>query len=47
MKKTKGGNMIDLVTNLDYLGLEKKPEFVPSNLNEVKQYTKLTSDMIN
>ena len=47
MKKTKGGNnMIDLVTNLDYLGLEKKPEFVPSNLNEVKQYTKLTSGMI-
>ena len=47
MKKTKGGNnMLDLVTNLDYLGLEKKPDFVPSNLNEVKQYTKLTSDMI-
>ena len=46
MKKTKGGNIIDLVTNLDYLGLEKKPDFVPSNLNEVKRYTKLTSDMI-
>lgn len=46
MKKTKGGNIIDLVSNLDYLGLEKQPEFVPANLNEVKRYTKLTSDMI-
>ena len=46
MKKTKGGNIIDLVTNLDYLGLDKKTEFVPANLNEVKRYTKLTSDMI-
>jgi|TARA_Y100000389_G_scaffold191129_1_gene216793 hypothetical protein len=46
IKKTKGGNIIDLVTNLDYLGLENNPEFVPANLNEVKRYTKLTSDMI-
>lgn len=47
MKKTKGGNIIDLVSNLDYLGLEKQQEFAPANLNEVKRYTKLTSDMTN
>mgnify|MGYP001284452119 CR=1 FL=1 len=42
----KGGDMIDLVSNISYLGLDKNKDFVPANLDNVKIYTTLTSDVV-